>query len=270
MSKILGVGFTLTLLVVACGDSDPPPDLTRISNAIEDWTSRLGCSVDGVFIEDEQKAKFVAGGMYRLRAKDRDMKLDIEGDFHAELPEDEDVYVEVEGDTKFEIHQYWTGGGACIYFSSQQDRATRTAEEKEQKRLEAEQAAAERARQAQAERQRELQEQRQKQAEQARQRLERSRMSDAEVLLDDCLDPFDGNHNGFEKQIRDQLVDPGSMDTITTTYLASEESDHDRELILGMRYRARDRYGVIHILDAVALVNVNTCESSVISYGWDD
>ena len=270
MWKLLVPILVLAMLAASCSDSAPPPDLTRISNAINDWTSRLGCSVDGVFVEDEQKATFVAGGMYRLRAKDRDMKLDIDGEYHIELPQDEDVYVEVEDGTKFEVNQHWSGGGACIYFSNPEDRATRTARAKERKRTEAARAAAERSERAQAERERELQEQRRKQAEEARERLERSRMSDAEILLDDCLDPFDGNHNGFEKQIRDQRVDPGSMDTISTNYLVSEESDYDREIILGMRYRTRDRYGVIHVLDAVALVDVDTCESSVISYGWND
>ncbi len=275
ISAFLAVSILLlALLVLGCGKAEPPPDLTRITNAIEDYTDDSGCYPEGVWVEDEQRSKFVAGGMYRIRARERDMKLDVDGEFYAELPEDDDIYVEVDDNTDFEIHQYWSGGGACVYFSNEEDKETRTTKAAERKRQAAQEAAEEKARQEQAARQRDIAEQQRKEEEQRRQaaeeRLRRSAMSDSEILIEDCLDPFDGNHNGFEKLIREQLAHPRSMDTISTSWLESENNDYDRELYLGMRYRAQGANGLVFAMDAVALVEVDTCEVFVITYGWEE
>ncbi len=81
-----------------------------------------------------------------------------------------------------------------------------------------------------------------------------------------CFSAWDGNHDDFERQVRELLNDPGSMET-HGTYFNSDEDISDGTMTIRMDYGARNQLGGMVRTDAIAEMNVRTCEVTVIDYG---
>ena len=75
-----------------------------------------------------------------------------------------------------------------------------------------------------------------------------------------------GNHEGFEKLIRDRLNDPGSMETHGTFYNPSD-STADGAITIRLNYGVRNSLGGMVRSDALGEMNVRTCEVSLITLG---
>ena len=76
-----------------------------------------------------------------------------------------------------------------------------------------------------------------------------------------CLNPLDGNHDGLEALIRDQLKDPDSMETIETRISPMKDGQHD--IILS--FRARNPIGGMVVSTAIGKVSTTSCQASLIS-----
>ena len=83
-----------------------------------------------------------------------------------------------------------------------------------------------------------------------------------------CFSAWDGNHNDFERQVRELLNDPDSMET-HGTYFNTEEDISDGTMTIRMDYGARNQLGGMVRTDAIAEMNVRTCEVTVIDYGFE-
>ncbi len=77
-----------------------------------------------------------------------------------------------------------------------------------------------------------------------------------------CLDPWDGNHNGLEALIRDQLNDPGSMETIET---GITPVDADGQHTVRLEFTAKNAFGGRVRNTAYGWVDQATCEATL---GW--
>lgn len=88
----------------------------------------------------------------------------------------------------------------------------------------------------------------------------------AEEAFEDCVSPWDGNHNGFEQLIRERLNDPGSMETHGTFYNPSD-SVADGTIRIRLNYGARNSFGGMVRNDAIGEMNVRTCEVSIVTLG---
>ena len=86
-----------------------------------------------------------------------------------------------------------------------------------------------------------------------------------EQIVRECVSPWDGNHDGFERQVREQLNDPESMTTHATYYVRRSSG----EFILRMDYGARNAFGGMVRTEAIAVMDTNTCEVTVLDYGFD-
>ena len=85
--------------------------------------------------------------------------------------------------------------------------------------------------------------------------------------IEDCLDPWDGNHNGFEDQIRPLLNDEDSMETHETRFgLEEYVSDH---VPIVMVYSAKNAYGGRVKVTATGLLNYKTCRVTVLLTGLE-
>lgn len=82
---------------------------------------------------------------------------------------------------------------------------------------------------------------------------------------EDCMDPWDGNHNGFEDQVRALLNDPRSMDTISTWVSRLLEDGTHR---ITMDYTARNVLGGVVRTTAVGNLNPTTCMVWVTEFGY--
>jgi len=82
-----------------------------------------------------------------------------------------------------------------------------------------------------------------------------------------CLSPWDGNHDGFEDQIRALLNDPGSMKThnTTTSRLIAGSGTHH----INMDYSAKNAFGGRVRTTATGYLDPDTCEVIVANYGFD-
>lgn len=89
---------------------------------------------------------------------------------------------------------------------------------------------------------------------------------DLEAIAEKCFSAWDGNHNGFERQIRERLNDPGSMRTYGT-YWFSNEDVSDGSMTIQMDYGARNQLGGMVRTKAWGEMDVKTCEVTVIDYG---
>lgn len=83
--------------------------------------------------------------------------------------------------------------------------------------------------------------------------------------IEDCLNPWDGNHDGFEDQIRAVLRDPESMRTQSTHF--GTTLDRNNTVPIRLNYTARNAFGGTVRNDAVGRLNISTCKVSVLSYG---
>lgn len=75
-----------------------------------------------------------------------------------------------------------------------------------------------------------------------------------------CLSPWDGNHDGLEALIRDNLNDPGSMDTIQTRITPVDEDGHHT---VALEFTALNALGGRVRLTAYGQVNNESCEATL-------
>ena len=80
----------------------------------------------------------------------------------------------------------------------------------------------------------------------------------------DCLSPWDGNHNGLEALVRDQLKDPDSMSTIETQVSTLETSDLGTGYYIKMRYRAKNSLGGYVVNEAWGWFDARTCQAKLL------
>ena len=89
--------------------------------------------------------------------------------------------------------------------------------------------------------------------------------------IEDCLSPLDGNHNGFEDQIRPLLNDEGSMRT-HDTYFGTERGalgGSQNEVGIRMVYSAENAFGARIKKEAVGRLNFESCQVTVITTGLE-
>ena len=96
-------------------------------------------------------------------------------------------------------------------------------------------------------------EQRQQQSE------ERQRQSEEERKGFHCLSAWDGNHNGLEALVRDNLNDPGSMETFETRIWPVVEGRHR----IMMEFGARNIYGGMVRLTATGWIDNESCDATL-------
>ena len=85
--------------------------------------------------------------------------------------------------------------------------------------------------------------------------------------VEDCLSPWDGNHDGFEDQIRPLLNDRGSMRTHETRF-GVEDYEPGRVLIR-IVYSAENAFGGRVTTEAIGLLDYATCEVEVVTTGLE-
>lgn len=85
--------------------------------------------------------------------------------------------------------------------------------------------------------------------------------------VEDCLDPWDGNHNGFEDQIRPLLNDEDSMETHETRFGVEEYAPE--QVVIVMVYSAENAYGGRVKATASGLLNYRTCKVTVVLTGLE-
>ena len=85
--------------------------------------------------------------------------------------------------------------------------------------------------------------------------------------IEACLSPWDGNHDGFENQIRPLLNDERSMETHETRF-TTVPIGGDRVLI-EMVYSAANAYGGRVKTVATGYMNFETCDVSVVTTGLE-
>ena len=82
-----------------------------------------------------------------------------------------------------------------------------------------------------------------------------------------CLSSWDGNHDAFEREVKELLNDPGSME-IHGTYFNESEDISDGSMLLRMDYGARNQLGGMVRSNAFAQMNIRTCAVTVTDYGF--
>ena len=83
--------------------------------------------------------------------------------------------------------------------------------------------------------------------------------------IEGCSSPWDGNHNGFERQIQSRLNDPSSMETHETRF-GTSDPDGDGRVAISMNYSARNAFGGRVRSLAWGELNYNDCSVQVTSY----
>ena len=85
--------------------------------------------------------------------------------------------------------------------------------------------------------------------------------------IEDCLSPWDGNHNGFEDQVRSGLNDEDSMETHSTRFQVADD-DGDGYVAIVMEYSAENALGGRVKTVATGLLNYRTCNVTVLNPGY--
>ena len=85
--------------------------------------------------------------------------------------------------------------------------------------------------------------------------------------IEGCLSEWDGNHDGFENQIRPLLNDEGSMETHSTRF--TTEPIGDDSVIIEMVYSAENAYGGRVKATASGFLNFETCQVTVATTGLE-
>ena len=85
--------------------------------------------------------------------------------------------------------------------------------------------------------------------------------------IEDCLSPWDGNHNGFEDQVRSGLNDEDSMETHSTRFQVADD-DGDGYVAIVMEYSAENALGGRVKTVATGLLNYRTCNVTVLDPGY--
>lgn len=89
----------------------------------------------------------------------------------------------------------------------------------------------------------------------------------AEAAAEKCFSAWDGNHNGMERQIRERLNDPGSMET-HATYFSDSDDLTDGTMLIRMDYGARNQLGGMVRTNAFGEMDIRTCEVTITDYGF--
>ena len=269
-----------------------------IEVGIDTPDGRIGCG-EGFRVDDESEGAFTKAGIYKINAAD-DLKLDIAGRETINLPAGEDVFVTVAGSLVFKIHNWFDAGFACIWPSSEaeeaaaaaakaEEEAERVAEEEGAGRGAAEEEAEGNAAEKEATRQSDAEEQQtsaHQQPQSSKEDLEPSQQEpnqqerqsevvqeEDEAVVDQrtdqeiaeaCLSLWDGNHDDFERQVRELLNDPDSMETHSTRFGTIEG-----QFFLIMDYGARNAFGGMVRTEAIAIMDTETCEVFVLDYGFE-
>ena len=77
-----------------------------------------------------------------------------------------------------------------------------------------------------------------------------------------CLSAWDGNHAGLERLVRDQLNDPGSMDTHTTR-ISPADATGDHFIIID--FSAKNAFGGRVRYEARGFVDSETCKARLVT-----
>ena len=85
------------------------------------------------------------------------------------------------------------------------------------------------------------------------------------MMVEECLSPWDGNHEGFEAQIRPLLNNEGSMQTHSTRF--GVEPGPDGRSLIQMEYSAENIFGGRVKTIAWGQLDPNNCEVEVIESG---
>lgn len=89
-----------------------------------------------------------------------------------------------------------------------------------------------------------------------------------EAAAEKCFSA-DGNLDGFERQLREWLNDPGSLEVETHgTYFNPDEDISDGTIGIRLAYSARNQTGETVLTDAYGSMNIHTCAVTVLDYGW--
>lgn len=78
-----------------------------------------------------------------------------------------------------------------------------------------------------------------------------------------CLSAWDGSNRSLVEQIKHQLRDPDSFEHDETRITPVQNGKH----IVTMRYRARNGFGGMNVETAIAEVDHNSCDATIISTG---
>ena len=77
-----------------------------------------------------------------------------------------------------------------------------------------------------------------------------------------CLSAWDGDHEGLERLVRQELNDPDSMKT-RSTLITPVQPDSGEHAIL-MEFTAKNLYGGVERYQAVGLVEPGTCQATLV------
>ena len=91
-----------------------------------------------------------------------------------------------------------------------------------------------------------------------------TRRPTAQQLADICLSAWDGNHNGFEREVKAVLNDPDSME-VHGTYFNGDDSLADGTMTLRMDYSAANAFGGMVRANALAEMDRN-CDITIVAY----
>ena len=90
-----------------------------------------------------------------------------------------------------------------------------------------------------------------------------------EDRLRDCpMVAWDGNLNSFERQIRERLNDPGSMETFGTYFTNGFALEPDGRLMVRMEWGARNAFGGMVRKESVGYLDLDSCEVEITSWGF--
>ena len=77
-----------------------------------------------------------------------------------------------------------------------------------------------------------------------------------------CLSDWDGDHEGLERLVQQELNDPDSMKTLSTL-ITPVQPDSGQHVIL-MEFTAKNVFGGVERYQAVGLVEPGTCQATLV------
>lgn len=87
-----------------------------------------------------------------------------------------------------------------------------------------------------------------------------------DTVAEKCFSPWDGNHDGMERQIRALLKDPDSMVTHGTYYNGNDDLS-DGTMTIRMDYGARNSFGGMVRNNAIGEMNIRNCAVTLLDIG---
>ena len=79
---------------------------------------------------------------------------------------------------------------------------------------------------------------------------------------------WDGNLNSFERQIRERLNDPGSMETFGTYFTDGFALEPDGRLKVRMDWGARNAFGGMVRTESLGYLDLDSCEVEITVWGF--